>query len=125
MFSRYFTFICLTLGMSVALAQKNPMQPPAFALLKYHQERLRRLPNSALPSKEVKPLVLNSILYSASRKIAIVNDKMLAIGEKVDVAKLLKISRDRVKLIKKGKIINLLLQDGESLVHVTRAKGSL
>ena len=125
MYSRCFSLVGLILFASAILAQQNPMQPPAFALLKYRQERLSRLPNSGKLKSIEKPLVLNSILYSSNRKIAIVNDKMLSIGEKVEGAKLLKISRDRVKMVKKGKIINLLLQDSKSHVQVIRKKSGL
>lgn len=103
---------------SVAIAEtvKDPMQPPAFALNKYRLAKLKK--NGLLKAqtnKVKKPAVvslrLSSILIGKSRKVAIINDRMLVVGDKVENARLVKILKDRVQLSRRGKKIELNLQN--------------
>ena len=110
------------------MAQANPMQPPAFALFKYQQEKLRKNPNrdvAALNAGKIKPFVLNSIIYSKSRKIAVINEQLLRVGDKVNGAKLVSINKDSIRLIKQGKSIRLQLDGGVARPGVTTTKSSL
>jgi len=93
---------------------RDPMRPPAFALQKYRQEKLR-LRRQQRPAGGVKPVskrpswVLSSILYAPGRRRAIVNGRLLAVGDRVDGARLTRIERDRVQLSIQGRIITLKL----------------
>jgi hypothetical protein len=97
----------------------NPMRPPEFALLKYQQEKDKKNPKTVAIKKVVvkqkvvksKPLKLTSILYSSNRKIAIIDEKMLKVGEDVNGARLISIEKGHVHLSKNGKTIKLLLSN--------------
>jgi MSHA biogenesis protein MshK len=55
-------------------------------------------------------LKLNSILWSESRRVAIVNGKAVLEGEQVADAVVVRIERDKVALRRNGKHIELALQ---------------
>ena len=101
---------------SAALDVNDPMKPPEFALQKF---RLAKLKNSNQLAKSkattakptVKPLLLTSILIGQNRKVAIINDKMLVVGDRIGKAKLVKVTRDGVQLLKNGKRIELKLNN--------------
>ncbi|MDJ0833337.1 MAG: hypothetical protein QNJ69_07410 [Gammaproteobacteria bacterium] len=66
-------------------------------------------------SAAVKPTkkqdwVLNSILYSSQRQHAIINNKLVKKGDTIAGAKLIRVEPQRVRLIAKGKIIDLSLK---------------
>jgi hypothetical protein len=58
-----------------------------------------------------KPLKLTSILYSPTRKIAIIDDQMLSVGGTIRGARVVKINKHSARLVRKGKVINLRLPD--------------
>lgn len=109
---------------------RDPMQPPAFALEKYRQAKFK---NRVKPVKTgvkaqkpvVKPLKLTSILYSSDRKIAIIDDRMLRVGDTIRSAKLVRIDRDSARLLKKGKIIELKLTSDLSVIKKTPSESKL
>ena len=91
---------------------KDPMQPPAFALQKYRQAQNKNKsvkPVSTVKKPQPKPLQLRSILFSSVRKIAIIDDQLLKVGDVIRGAKLIKINKHGVRLLRKGKVINLSL----------------
>ena len=93
---------------------RDPMQPPPFALQKLREAK--RAGKPATPKAKVekpkqKPLQLTSILYAKDRKIAIINDQMLAIGDRIRGAELVKLTRATARLVRKGKVINLSLDN--------------
>lgn len=92
----------------------DPMQPPAFALYKYKMEtQPQPTPGSTSSTRpRPQPLVLNSILYSGQRQHAIINNRIVKKGDMVDGAKLIQLLPDRVKLVKKGKVVELSLNSG-------------
>lgn len=95
---------------------RDPMQPPAFALKKFQQAKYKnrvRPVNTGVKVKRpaAKPLKLTSILYSPTRKIAIIDDQMLAVGGTIRGARVVKINRHSARLVRKGKVINLRLPD--------------
>ena len=106
------------------------MQPPAFALEKYRQAKFK---NRVKPVKTgvkakkpvIKPLRLTSILYSSDRKIAIIDDRMLRVGDTIRSAKLVRIDRDSARLLKKGKIIELKLSSDLSVIKKTPSESKL
>ena len=91
---------------------RDPMQPPPFALKKYREARWAANPR---PTKTVaaKPklesLQLTSIIYSAERKLAIIDDQLLAIGDRIRGAELVGLTRSNARLVRNGKVINLNL----------------
>jgi hypothetical protein len=90
----------------------DPMQPPPFALQKLREAKWASQPRPAVAKAVVaaaKPLQLTSILYSSERKVAIIDDQMLAVGDSIGDARLVKLTRDTARLVRKGKIINLSL----------------
>jgi hypothetical protein len=116
------TYIVVVLLMSlgffgvgaIASAQelRDPMQPPPFALQKFREAKWAKKPKPAKPQvakPRAKPLRLTSILYSPERKIAIIDDQMLAVGDSIRGAELIRLTRESARLMRKGKIINLSL----------------
>jgi hypothetical protein len=110
--------VLLTLGFfgvgALAKAEelRDPMQSPAFALQKFRQAKLsgKPAPSTVSASKpKPKPLQLTSILFSRNRKIAIIDDQMLAVGDRIRGAELVKLTRATARLVRKGKVINLSL----------------
>ncbi|MCP4979687.1 MAG: hypothetical protein GY935_04240 [Gammaproteobacteria bacterium] len=126
--------ILISLGIfgvgALASAQelRDPMQPPAFALQKFRQAKWADKPKPAIvkPSKPtVKSLQLTSILYSKERKIAIIDDQMLAVGDTIRNAKLVKLTRQSARLVRQGKIINLSLTSDLTAVRKKAAESDL
>ena len=103
-------------GIAQAAEIRDPMRPPAFALQKFQQARWKNankvvIKATAVKKTALKPMQLTSILYSPERKIAIIDDQTLRVGDAIRNAKLIKINKDSVRLMKKGKFIDLLLND--------------
>lgn len=126
--------VLLTLGFfgvgALAKAEelRDPMQPPAFALQKIRQARLSGKP--ATPAVSVsrakqKPLQLTSILFSPNRKIAIIDDQMLAVGDRIRGARLVKLTRVRARLVRKGKVINLSLDNDFAAIRKQAVESDL
>ena len=110
--------VLLSLGFfsvgAVASAQelRDPMQPPPFALRKFREARQAGKPKTTAtkPAKPAaKSLQLTTILYSSERKIAIIDDQMLSLGDRIRGAKLIGLTRESARLLRKGKVINLRL----------------
>lgn len=57
-----------------------------------------------------EPIKLSSILISPNRKIAIINQKLVKIGDTVSGVKVLKINPNYVKISRRGRISKLYLQ---------------
>ena len=129
-----FVMLLLSLGFfgvgAIASAQelRDPMQPPALALQKFRQAKWARQarPSKARvtkPKTEVKPLRLTSILISPQRRIAIIDDQMLSVGDRIRGAELVKLTRSSARLVRRGKVINLNL--GNDVVAIKkRAAGN-
>ena len=89
---------------------RDPMQPPPFALKKYREARWAANPQPARTvAAKPEPLRLTSIIYSRERKLAIIDDQMLAIGDRIRGAELVGLTRSNARLVRKGKVINLNL----------------
>jgi hypothetical protein len=100
----------------------NPMRPPAVAIQKYQQAKNLNKPKVAAGQgkwKKTKTLELTSILYSATRKIAIIDDKMLSVGDKIYGAKLVRIKKNSARLISNGKTINLRISSKSTNIRKT------
>ena len=100
---------------------RDPMRPPPFALRKFRAARAADKPK-ATAAKAAKPaappLQLTSILYSPERKIAIIDDQMLRLGDRIRGARLIGLTRESARLLRKGKIIDLSL--GNDLTAVRK-----
>ena len=120
------TGIALIVLVNTAQAQfHDPMQPPAYALRKMEQERRKQnpAPIKAVGEKVTRsPWVLSSILFSPQRQSAIINDQLVKRGDLVGGAKIIKVSKDRVRLKQKGKIIELKLDAGTAIRVKSKSK---
>ena len=109
------------ISMAQAAEYKDPMQPPEYALKKYREAKNKNKPTSGntvvKEKKEVKKLKLTSIIYSPTRKIAIIDDQMLSVGNSINGAKLVKIDKNGAQLVRKGKVINLHLPDDFTVIQ--------
>lgn len=106
--------------MAKAAELRDPMQPPPYALQKFRQAKWAGKPTT--PSikavkPQQKPLQLTSILYARDRKVAIINDQMLVIGDRIRGAELIKLTRATARLVRKGKVINLSLDNNLTAVR--------
>lgn len=113
-----FVVVLLSLGFfgigAIASAQelRDPMQPPPFALQKFRQAKWAGQTKSDKPQAtkpKRKPLQLTSIMFSTNRKVAIIDDQMLSVGDSIQGARLVGLTRESARLVRKGKVINLSL----------------
>jgi hypothetical protein len=89
---------------------RDPMQPPPLALQKYREAKWAANPRPARTAKpKAEPLRLTSIIYSTERKLAIIDDQLLGIGDRIRGAELVGLTRSSARLVRKGKVINLNL----------------
>lgn len=117
--------VLLSLGFfgvgAIASAQelRDPMQPPPFALQKFRQAKWAKQPKpKTAPTKEkAKPLQLTSILISPKRKVAIIDDQMLTVGDRIRGAKLVRLTRESARLVRQGKVINLNLGNDSNAIR--------
>ncbi len=104
---------CLLTSSVLASAFYDPMRPPAYALEKFRLEKIKNRPTNksavAKPKKK-QGWVLNSILYSSQRQHAIINNKLVKKGDTISGAKLIRVEPQSVRLISRGKIIDLNLK---------------
>ena len=115
-------------ALAKAAELRDPMQPPAFALKKLRQAKLgdQPAPSPVIASRpETKPLQLTSILFSQNRKIAIIDDQMLAVGDRIRGARLVKLTRVSARLVRKGKVINLSLDNDLAAIRKKAVESDL
>lgn len=65
---------------------RDPMQPPPFALRKIREAEPAANPKPAKPvvaKPKIEPLHLSSIIFIDDRKITVIDDQMLAIGDRI------------------------------------------
>ena len=107
----------------------DPMMPPPLAMQKFREARLARQPRPAAQAKPDKPrprpMRLMSILYSSERQIAIIDDQMLAVGDRIRGAELIELTRVRARLRREGKIIDLSLGDDRLAIKKKPVEGDL
>ena len=114
--------------MAKAAELRDPMQPPPYALQKFRQAKWAGK-SPATSTKAVKPqqkpLQLTSILYARDRKVAIINDQMLVVGDRIRGAELIKLTRATARLVRKGKVINLSLDNNLTAVRKEAVESDL
>jgi hypothetical protein len=107
---------------------RDPMQPPAYALQKFRQAKWSAKPavttGNAVKPKQ-KPLRLTSILISRQRKIAIIDDQMLVVGDRIRGARLVRLTRSSARLERKGKVINLSLDNDLAAIRKPAVESDL
>ena len=99
-------------ALATAQEMRDPMQPPPYALKKFRQAEWAKKPRPAqtrAASPKPKPLQLTSILYSRDRKIAIIDDQMLKVGDRIRGMTLVALGRDSARLEQNGKVVELSL----------------
>jgi hypothetical protein len=104
------------------------MQPPPFALQKFRQAKWTGKPATTKTKDSKtgqKPLQLTSILYGRDRKIAIINDQMLAVGDRIRGAELVKLTRATARLVRKGKVISLSLDNDLTAIKKEAVESNL
>ena len=104
---------------------RDPMQPPPYALQKFREAKWAGKPKTTKPKAvktRVKPLQLTSILFSAERKVAIIDDQMLSLGDSIRGAELVGLTRDSARLVRKGKVIKLSLDNELAAVRKKAAE---
>ncbi len=111
MSKRYFIVVSVFVGMifpAWVMASNDPTQPPTVNN-KVLKPAVKASPKRVVIEKKVANWILKSTLISSDRKTAVINDKVLSVGEKVDGAKLIKILPGKVKIRVKGRIKTLRL----------------
>lgn len=121
--------VFLSVG-QIASAQelRDPMQPPALALRKFRAAKWAVQAKPAKPQAakpKAKPLQLTSILFSAERKVAIIDNQMLALGDSIKGAKLVRLTRESARLVRRGKIIDLSLESELTAIRKRAVKSDL
>lgn len=105
-----FFLVCLGMTQSAWAEFKDPMRPPAYALEKYRLMKIKNI--RPVIDKKVTPKakdtwVLNSILFSSQRQHAIINNQLVKKGEMIKGARLVLLKPEGVRLLAKGKYIDL------------------
>ncbi len=106
----------------------DPMKPPALALQKMRPKTVKKAPRKPVTKvvqKPLPPLVLQSIIFSPDRKIAIINDLPVVSGERVEGARVVDIKKDRVTVVRRGKKLELMLDSDSRVINKTTAKSNL
>ena len=106
----------------------DPMQPPAYALNKYRLEKIKKMATPGAKSAKApqkSKWVLSSILFSAQRQHAIINNKLVRKGEIVDGARLIRLTPDSARLRVKARVIDLTILDKKTKNSFKVSKGSL
>ncbi len=107
---------------------RDPMQPPPLALRKMRQAVAATQPQVVKPKADQpkpKPLQLTSILFSSDRKIAIIDDQMLQVGDRIGNARLVRLTRDSARLVRNGRTINLSLDEDVGAIRRSNVESDL
>jgi len=87
----------------------DPMRPPEYM--------------ATTATKKVnfsKPLILQMILVSEERKIAVINSATVEVGGVISGAKIVSIEKERVVASRKGKVVNLKMNSIEIIKGMAR-----
>ena len=112
-------------GNVFAVEINDPMKPPAYALMKYRQEKWKSSKAVKKPvaaQKKAEPWVLSSILYARDRQHAIINNQLVKKGEIVRGAKLIGLKPGSARLLLKGKVIDLKLRKPHKAIKKSRVE---
>ena len=112
-------------ALATAQELRDPMQPPAYALKKFRQAEWAKKPRPAqarAAKPKPKPPQLTSILYSRDRKIAIIDDQMLKVGDRIRGMTLVALGRDSARLVRNGKVDELKLNTEMAAIRKRAAR---
>jgi len=107
---------------------RDPMQPPPLALQKFREAKWAASPRpakAAAAKPKSEPMRLTSIIFSKDRKLALIDDQMLSIGDSVSGAELVSLTRSSARLVRKGKVINLSLDTELTAIEKKAVKSDL
>ena len=107
---------------------RDPMQPPPFALQKFRQAKWANRQKKAEPVKQEPkqpPMQLTEIIYSKDRQVAIIDDQLLVVGDRIRGARLVKLTRESARLVRQGKVITLSLNNDLSAVRKKAVESEL
>lgn len=126
---KFIVYVVMLIISPGVLAEFNdPMQPPEYALNKLRAEKYQKA-NSKKTSqsglKKEQSWVLTSILYSRDRKHAIINNKLVRKGDLIKGARVVQLQPDSVRLLAKGKTIELSLRSRYKSIKKSRDKRKL
>jgi len=112
-----FTQLVLLILVSVYMTSidakvKDPTKPVYF--------KQKQTPKRVKPKIVQVPLVLNSILISEQRRLAVINNVLVAVGDMVDKAKIVEINRDYVIVVRQKRTSRLAF--GRSIRKIMRPK---
>jgi len=94
-------FISLGLMFSVsAIAALSDPTKPAYL-------KKRKIVKKLVIKKKAKPLVVKSILLSGSRRLAVINNSVVAVGDKLGSVKVVEINRNYVVVLRNSKRVIL------------------
>ena len=113
-------------ALATAQELRDPMQPPPYALKKFRQAEWAKKPRpaqTATAGPQPKPLQLTSILYSRDRKIAIIDDQMLKVGDRIRGMTLVALDRDSARLVQNGKVVVLSLNTELAAIRKRAVEG--
>ena len=94
-------FVTVCIGFPVWGSEYDPTRPPTVK-----NKILKPIVKAKKPPKpkvKSKNWVLSSTLVASDRRTAVINDKVLSLGEKINGSKLIDIQSGKVKLLAKGK----------------------
>lgn len=91
----------LVLANNAAAGMEDPLRPPEYAPV----ATANGMKHASAPAWHV-----NEILYSGTRRVAIINDVAVVVGDRIDGAKVLNIEPTHVTLMHKNKTITARLK---------------
>ena len=95
-FIRYLLLVGFSLMSIVCLSAQDPMRPPSWMF-----------ESSTVKESNVERLIVQQILISENRTLAVINDVVVSVGDTVAGAKVKKISRQWVKVVRGGRSMTL------------------
>jgi MSHA biogenesis protein MshK len=92
-----FSFFTLGINSSISYSAQDPTRPPSW------------MTGAAEINTSKKVLILQQILISDNRKIAVINDTLVSEGDMIEGAKVNRIDPDWVSIVRSGRRITLRL----------------
>ncbi len=107
---------------------RDPMQPPLAALRKFNHssgDKSPRVAKKASIKPAGEPMKLTQIIFSKNRKVAVIDDQVLVVGDRIRGATLVGLTRQAARLKLNGKIIDLSLSTDTTSVRQKATGGKL
>ena len=104
------SFVLLWIGFTLNAHAGDPTRP---AYLNF----AKPAPAKIVKSAPRVPLALNAIFFSEQRKLAIINNQILRVGEQIEDATITDISRNGVTILRRGRSSSLTLNSAATIKH--------